>query len=64
MDKKKKRKILFLITKANFGEAETKGFFENPRFSTLPLDKLGVTALLHGELPFPGPLTRAAKIFL
>ena len=51
-------KILYLITKSNFGEAEScpTRFFRNPRFLTLP----AVAVFLHGELPFPDPLPRPA----
>ena len=54
----KKLKILYLITKSDFGEAECffKTFFRNPRFLTLP----AVVVFLRGELPFPDPLPRRA----
>ena len=55
-----KLKILYLITKSNFGGAERlqKALLRNPRFLTLP----AVTVFLHGELPFPDPLPRPAVL--
>ncbi|OIO32342.1 MAG: hypothetical protein COZ49_03130 [Candidatus Yonathbacteria bacterium CG_4_10_14_3_um_filter_47_65] len=56
------KKILYAITKSNFGEALTRNArqLRNPRFLTLALDGLGFAVFLHGELPFPDPLPRAA----
>lgn len=59
MEQGKKLKILYLITKSNFGEAESfmKRFFRNPRFLTLPQ----VAVFLHGRTGvLPTPLPRPA----
>lgn len=54
-----KKKILFVITKATWGEAlRSWRNFGNPRLPTLA----SLTAILYGELPFPDPLTRPTPL--
>ncbi len=51
MDKQdRKTKVLFVITKSNFGEASAlKRLFRNPRFLTLA----SLTVFLHGRTTVP-----------
>ncbi len=51
------KKILYVITKSNWGGALWKpSVFQRSLLTQ-------VAAFLHGELPFPDPLPRAAKSF-
>jgi hypothetical protein len=55
----RKTKILFVITKSNFGDASgTSPLLKNPRFLTAS------PVFLHGELPFPDPLTLPASAII